>query len=109
MSEIAHLDLLGRNPGAIDGDVLRRSDLVGVEQGIHREDVLVRPHQAETLLIADRELGDRRPPGLLERLPKNDERLGAGLLRSQVVSLVVVARVVLLQLDEVGAVYRGYG
>src|SRR6266480_6125542 len=47
-------------------------------------------------------LGDRRAPGLLKGLPEKDERLGAGLFRSQVVSLVVVDRVDLLQLDEVG-------
>src|SRR5947207_13901815 len=107
-----HLELLGVDLHLIlePLEALGRADLVRPVQRVHDQSLAVRVERGEVLLVAQRDLGDRHPPGCLQRAAQQVIGLLAQLLRLDAVGVVEVkARLDLVDGDELLAVDRVRG
>jgi len=100
---LRHLQLfLADLSGLRHVEFLRAPDLVGVEHGFQRDRVVVDAQGAELLFLPQRHLRQCHELRVGEHAPQQRERLGADLVRLQVIRLLIEDRVDLLRWHEVG-------
>ncbi len=86
----------------VERDEGRRPHLVGPQQRLHDQHVVLHAQRGEPGLLAQREVDDGDPVGRLQRLAQQHVRLGRLRRRFQVVALVVQQRIDLVGGNEAG-------